>query len=378
MSSNAPTVGRAGRFAVLSAAVSVVLLAGCGSQNQGPSTVPSASPSPIVSLLPSPSPQDLKPVLGGLLDRSGAPPPAYLGSLAGYVVNVNWSDLQPSSGDTIAPDNAIDQAITAVREANSTEHAHLGLKIRIFAGVNAPEWAKKLGGNPVDVSNPQNGSTGTIGRFWTDAYGVAYDRLERLLAAKYDQVSVVREVTISRCTTFYDEPFIRDISDSETVSALLAAGYTIQADENCQMEEIQAAAVWQHTHSDLAFNPYQEIGPDGSTATDEPFTASMMIYCRQTLGTACVLENNSLRTPPQPEYMAMYSEMLTLGQPLAFQTATAERIGDLDATLQYAVLLGANSVELPGGYQSLATPASFAATNGALAAQPGIAPSPAI
>lgn len=377
MSSNAPTVGRAGRFAAVSAALSVILLTACGSQNPGPSTFP-ASPSPSVSLLPSPAPQDLKPVLGGLLDRSGAPPPSFLGALAGYVVNANWSDLQPSSGDTIAPDNAIDQAITAVREANSTEHAHLGLKIRIFAGINAPQWAKNLGGKPVDISNPQNGLTGTIGRFWTDAYGAAYNRLERLLADKYDQVSVVREVTISRCTTFYDEPFIRDISDPETVSALLAAGYTIQADQNCQMQEIDVAAVWQHTHSDLAFNPYQEIGPGGVTATNEPFTASMMIYCRQILGTACVLENNSLRTPPQPEYMAMYSEMLTLGQPMAFQTATAQRIGDLDATLQYAVLLGANSVELPGGYQSLATPASFAATNGALAAQPAVAPSPAI
>ncbi len=361
---------------MVSGALGVLLLVGCGSQHPGPST--SASASPIVSLLPSPAPRDLKPVLGGLLDRSGTPPPAFLGALAGYVVNVRWADLQPSSGDTIASDNAIDQAISAVHAANATDHAHLGLKIRIFAGVNAPEWAKHLGGAPVDISNPQNGSTGTIGRFWTDAFGAAYDHLQALLAAKYDQVPVVREVTIGRCTTFYDEPFIRDISDQETVTALLAAGYTIQADQNCQMQEIDEAAVWQHTHSDLAFNPYQEIGPDGTTATDEPFTASMMIYCRQVLGTACVLENNSLRTPPPPEYKAMYSEMLTLGQPIAFQTATAEQVGDLEATLQYAVLLGANSVELPGGYQSLATPASFAVTNGALAAQPEVAPSPPI
>ena len=60
------------------------------------------------------------------------------------------------------------------------------------------------------ITNPQDGGTGTIGRFWTDDYGAAYDQLETLLAAKYDNVPEIREVTISRCTTFYDEPFIRD------------------------------------------------------------------------------------------------------------------------------------------------------------------------
>ena len=56
--------------------------------------------------------------------------------------------------------------------------------------------------------------------------------------------------------------------------------------------------MWQHTHSDLALNPYEVVNSAGSVRTDEPFTASsMMEYCRQVLGTACILENNSLRSP---------------------------------------------------------------------------------
>jgi hypothetical protein len=353
------------------AVAAVALLTGCGSSSN-PFPTPTATPAPGGSASPSasPAPSDLKPVLRGLLDRSGLPPSSYVGSLAGYVVNVDWSQLQPTSGATIAPNNPIDQAIAQVRALNAAGHTHLGLKIRLYSGIWAPGWVKSLGGSPISITNPQSGQTGTIGRFWTDLFGDAYDRLETLLAAEYDQVPEVREITISRCTTFYDEPFIRDISDPSTVSALIAAGYTLAADQTCQEQEIAAATVWQHTHSDLAFNPYQVINPDGTTSTDEPFTNQMMLYCRQVLGPACVLENNSLRIPPLPSYQAMYAEMQSLGQPIAFQTAAEQRIGNLQSTLEYAVTLGANSVELPGGYEGLGAPAQFATTNDALASAP--------
>ncbi len=96
-----------------------------------------AQPNPVADLSPSasPAPLDLKPVLRGLLDRNGVRHPTYLGSLAGYVVNVHWSQLQPTPDGALAADNPIDQAITEVRALNATDHAHLGLKIRIFAGV---------------------------------------------------------------------------------------------------------------------------------------------------------------------------------------------------------------------------------------------------
>lgn len=356
MSAGAHSPGWAGRLATVSAVVLSALVTACGNTPTGPTR--STSPP---SLSPSPSPLDLKPVLAGLLDRNGMPPAAYLGSLAGYVVNVHWSDLQPNPGAAIAPDNAIDHAIAQVDAVNTTDHTHLGLKIRVFAGVFAPEWVKTLGGGPVTISNPQNGATGTVGRFWIDAFAQAYDRLEMLLAAKYDQVPAVREVTISRCTTFYDEPFVRDTSDPATVSALVGAGYTLQADENCQRQEIDSAAVWRHTHADLAFNPYQAIEPGGTTRVDEAFTESMMVYCRHVLGSGCVLENNSLRSPaPGAAYSSMYASMTALGAPIAFQTATATRVGSLPQVLADAVSLGASSVELPAGYESIGTPPSFA------------------
>ncbi len=345
------------------------LLAGCGS-SPAPSARLSPTPSPSVAASPSSEPTTLKPILRGLLDRNGLPPAAYVPSLGGFVVSVRWGDLEPSPSGSLAPDNAIDQAITRVRALNATDHTDLGLKLRILAGVWAPDWVKHLGGAPILLLNPQSATDGTIGRFWTAPYGQAYDRLENLLAAKYDAVPEIREVTISRCTTFYDEPLIRDTAYAPNDTALLAAGYSIAADEDCQREEIDANKVWEHTHSDLAFNPYELVNADGFNRTDELFTQAMMQYCRQVLGAACVLENNSLRDPPQQGYLAMYASMKQLGQPLAFQTATVARVGNLPSTLAYAVSLGANSVELPGGYESLGTPATYASTNHALAANP--------
>ena len=120
-----------GRVALASAIAAVAALSACGGSSN-PFPTPSATP-PTGSPSLSPSTLDLKPVLRGLLDRNGAPPSTYLGALAGYVVNVHWSQLQPSSGVSIAANNPIDEAIKQVRELNATDHTHLGLKLRIFA-----------------------------------------------------------------------------------------------------------------------------------------------------------------------------------------------------------------------------------------------------
>jgi len=354
-------------------AIAVVLLvftaAACGGTTSPPT--PSATPSstPLTSPSASPTTEQLKPVLQGLLDRDGPPPASFASLLGGYVVNVHWSDLQLTPGGPITPANAIDQAITQVRRLNAEDHTSLGLKLRIFAGIWAPAWAKNLGGSPILVTDPVSGGGGTIGRFWTPVFGNAYAEFEAELAAKYDNVPEIREVTISRCTTVFAEPFIRDIADPATVSALLAAGYSFSADQTCQEQEVTAHLVWRHTHSDLSFNPYQMINADGSTATNEPFTQSMMMFCRQTLGPGCVLENNSLKSAAGRTFTIMYSAMQALGAPISFQTAVTARVGNLSDAIAYAISLGANSVELPGGFQSEG-PSAFAQVAGQLRANP--------
>jgi hypothetical protein len=76
-----------------------------------------------------------------------------------------------------------------------------------------------------------------------------------------------------------------------------------------------------------------------------------MRYCRSTLGARCVLENNSIQWPVKQGYIGMYARMKELGPPIAFQTDTRAKVGDLRRALEWAVDQGANSVELFRRYE---------------------------
>lgn len=305
-----------------------------------------------------------KPTIAGLISTSGYPDPSYYGAVRDVVIKAYWADLQPAQGGPIAADNAIDQAIARVQSLNAANPGlGMRLKVRLFAGIHAPGWAKSIGGAPIPITDPQGGASGTIGRFWLPVYGTAYQDLQNKLAAKYDGVAELTDVVVARCTTVYSEPFIRDASNAGSRAALLAAGFTWQADEQCELDQMDAHQAWAHTRSSVAFNPYQKIASDGSWTTDEAFTEQAMDHCRQSLGARCVLENNSIRWPELGgAYATMYAHMSALGAPITFQTATLDpdRIGDLAETLAWAVRVGADAVELPGGYPRVAGPSLLA------------------
>jgi hypothetical protein len=239
--------------------------------------------------------------------------------------------------------------VRRARELNA-KGPRVVLKVRLLSGIHAPDWAKRLGGAPFGVTDPASGRGGTVGRFWTAEFGAAYAQLQGKLAALYDGVPEIAEVTVSRCTTVFDEPFLREISSPDAPNAYLAAGYTVAADQRCQREEIDAHRVWRRTRSGVAFNPYQFIAADGKARIDEGFTEQMMTYCRTSIGPRCVLENNSIRWPPLTgRYASMYAAMQRLGHPISFQTAAAGRIGDPVQTVVWAAGFGADAVELGAG-----------------------------
>lgn len=307
---------------------------------------PPAAGRVVGAVLDDPAPP--KPLLTGLLSREGPPPAALAGVVRSWAVKVAWRDLQPTSSgplDTVA----LDEALAVARAAGTR------IRLRVFAGAQAPAWAKELGGPPVTLTDPFDGKVATVPRFWTPEFGRAYDDLQRQLAGRYDADPVVAEVVVSRCSAFYPEPFLRQTSVAANRTALLAAGYTVELDKACHREQVDAHRAWTTTRSGLAFNPAQLVSPTGAALTDDAFTVEMMTYCRTRLGSRCVLENMSIRSPissldqnpAQPRYQRMYDAMSAQGPPLAFQTAVEDRIGDCAATLDWAIARGAASVELP-------------------------------
>jgi hypothetical protein len=351
-----PAVG--GVLAGVSALVVLAYLV-AGDDEPGPSTTTSTTNGATTSTTTSEAPpvtgappNGIKPVIQGLIaNRDRVPARSHWGVVEGFVVDATWADLQPEPGGPVAPDNVIDQAVAEVRDlAKNGGPATMALKVRVRGGIFAPEWAKAMDGAPIAVVDDEN--RGTVGRFWTEAYGRAYADLQARLASRYDQVPEIAQAEISRCTTFYAEPFLRQFGDPETQANLLAAGYTAAADVTCQRQQIEAHQVWGRTRSGLMLNPYQRINPDATVTPDVSVTMAMMDHCRAVLGPRCVLQNASIRFPQQDGkgYAEMYRAISARGAPIAFQTAAPARIGDPRQTLLEAASAGANSVELNRSY----------------------------
>lgn len=294
----------------------------------------------------------LKAPVQGLLDRNHYPKAGFPGVVRNYVVTTSWASLQPQAGGPIVHPNDIDRAIAIAREQN------MGLKLRVRAGIDAPEWAKRIGGQPVlfnytSVTTKHAGQVaGTVGHFWLPEFGAAYADLQNKLAALYDDAPEVRSVVVTRCQTIFSETYLRNTRDPRAAHRLLAAGFSRAEDDACHAEQIQAHRVWQHTRSEVAFNPYQAIQSNGSVKQDVDYALSQMDYCRDVLGQRCIIANYSISAerPNGRAYAGIYAHMEKLGAPIAFQTATFAKIGNWQKTLQWAVSSGASSVELPTGY----------------------------
>jgi uncharacterized protein YbdZ (MbtH family) len=290
----------------------------------------------------------------GLFDRQGKPS---VSGPSGYVVNVNWSDLEPTRG-LLAP-NKIDAALASGLKPSQ-------IFARIFAGEYAPLWAKSLDGPPIT-----NGSA-TLFRYWTPNGIAAWAQLMQLMAAKYD--GKLGGISDSACMTHYAEPLLKDGWDSGTGQATaVKAGWTKAAEQACQDSSLDAmAANWKLTPYSLSFNPARLI----SGSADITFTLNLMAY-GVAKGSLFVLENNSLRAnglvysaysdPHGSLYTQMYTAMkgyrASNGNRIRLQTSTLTGMGGthaaLLATLDYAIWMQAANVELPQGYQSLLTSADY-------------------
>jgi hypothetical protein len=235
-------------------------------------------------------------------------------------------------------------------------------------GIHSPAWARNLGGPCFQVTDPNSNVSACCPRFWTSAFTAAYYQFEAELAAKYDGNPAIGEMVMAKNTTVYNESLIRQTASPATVAALMAAGYTTALDEQEQLQDIVSLGTyWKHTHVGFAFNPYQTASPN---TEDEEFTEQMIATGRAALGAQLVLENNSLREgylAGNGNYQTMYAFMAQVGGPIAFQTSTLGRTGTLSTVLDGAIGLTAGSVELPGGYQTVLTPAQVAAITAGLA-----------
>jgi hypothetical protein len=268
----------------------------------------------------------------------------------GLVVVASWAQLQPESTSTIASGNVIDKAMAEVRAYNAKHpDKPLAVRLRIWGGFMSPDWAMKLGGEPIAaVHNTKNRH---VGRFWSPAYRQAWERLQEQLAAKYDSWPLIREVSITSCMSFTAEPFFLPTEDG-VQQPIRQAGFTDKAYKECLTHALDDYAPWKSSRLVLSVNPLRTAVGQGNG--DPDFTMGIMRDCRKRLGVRCVFDNHNLDTNLPRALAPLYALMKQLGPEIAYQTGVTNP-QDFDGTIKMGVDQGATSIELWQDYRGFPT-----------------------
>lgn len=266
-------------------------------------------------------------------------------------MSLRWSTIQPTPG---APDlTRAKAALAAAEKAGMT-----GCDLRVFAGIYAPTWLSGQVG-AVPYADGQDGTKGNAVQFWQPATVQAWLALQTAMAAELGPNPLLRSVTHSLPMTVYAESFMR--GDAASRKALAAAGLTDEADLAVHKAGIDIhAAVWAPlgVRLRIALNPWVSAA---SGHADVERLRQVIDYAIATLGqSGVILQNNSIRSPGlRGLYPAMYDLMETYrqaGTPIGFQTASDARIGDIEATVRWAISRGAHWVEpAPSSWSKLSS-----------------------
>jgi len=284
---------------------------------------------------------------GGVPDNSLKEIEAHPGVLTGVVINITWAQLQPTpkSLDTAALDGALSDV-----NAYNAHHPQspLAVKLRIWPGPSAPQWAKELGGPPVQLVHAAGNQNLiiTVGRYWAVAYRKAWWDLQHALARKYDSDPLIREISNSSCSTITDEGFL-EAADPVSIQNLVQAGYTDQAFQTCLTQSPNDYSGWKTTRVDWAFNPYRGI-ESGKPVMDMSFTYQVMDGFRQSMGERGIVTNHALEVPTHPFLLPLFDHIRQVGAPIEFQTDSPKALGgmDWDATIKMGLSLGASAIEV--------------------------------
>jgi hypothetical protein len=275
------------------------------------------------------------------------------GIFGGLVVIATWNQLQPTPTSQIGEGNPIDQALNLVRGYNQRNpQKPLGVRLRVWGGVEAPDWAKQIGGPPIQIVHCANGSSTcpngqrTVGRFWLPAYRRAWANLQQQLAARFDKRPLIQEVSVTQCMSTTAEPFVVSMQDT-VLGPLLHAGFNGPAYQRCLTHAIADYAPWQESRLVLSVNPLRTA--PGQGPGDAAFTKRVMRQCREAVGVRCVFDNHDLNAQLDPPLVPIYEFMHRLGPEIVFQTANATP-KNFFGTIALGVRYGASAIEL---YQDL-------------------------
>lgn len=324
------------------------------------------SASATLTIAPSVASTKAKPLIDGLIDKGVQAPydasqsfpvtptselAGYATAFSGTVLNLTWSQLEPTEGGfDFAPLDADLASVSAYNAANPAQP--LKAKLRVWGGFTAPQWAKALDGTPIAVPGDTNRpDAASLGRYWMNDYEQQWTDLQNALAKRYDQDPLLSEVAVSSCNTETDEPFVMTETD---IQALLAAGWTSADQQQCLDGALAGYSAWKHTAVDFTFNGFSDVSSTGTRSPDDAVTADIMSQCASAEITGvlplCILDNHGLQDSVSPQQALLYSSIDSLWQqfdhdvPVDFQTFSPNV--DLCQTIGVGIAYHAQSVEV--------------------------------
>jgi hypothetical protein len=233
----------------------------------------------------------------------------YPGAFSEIVLNVTWAQLQPNPG--VALDTSfIQQATSEVAAYNTQFGTDLGIKLRVWGGYTAPDWAKAIDGPPITVTgagtvDPTKDQTETIGRFWSADYLDAWSSFQAQLAAAYDNSPMIRGISNTAGAAATDEPFVPLHPDQ--VGDLQSGGYTDAAEERTLRNAIADYSSWSTTPLDYTMNLFHQEDT-GTVVSDPNFTLAVLQLATNS-SRAVQAGNHALNNPwPQADSF-VYAQM---------------------------------------------------------------------
>jgi T5SS/PEP-CTERM-associated repeat protein len=305
----------------------------------------------------------------------------YPGSFSEIVLNVTWAQLQSAAGGPLET-AFIDDAISAINAYNAANGTNVGIKLRVWGGYVAPDWAKNIDGPPITITGQhtvdQNFTPQTIGRFWTADYIAAWTSLQNQLAAAYDNNPVIRGISQTAGASATDEPFVPLKGDAalqgggtvNQVAELQAGGYTDAAQQLTLRAAIADYAQWSTTPLDYTMNLFHLYDAVfGKTVGDANFTLAVLQQAQNS--TRLVQAGNHALNSPLPTsdsfvyaQMAAYAALDPAMAPASYQTASPKTLGSFGNwpnVVAQGVASDAGDIELwdgPGSIGFLGLPPS--------------------
>ena len=334
------------RFGILGLLL-VLLLGACTGAGESEPRPPAPAPTTT-----SPAPKSdgtLKPMGAGLYFTED-PRPGF-GTIDHAVIGGPWADFEPRPGVFSGP--GWDRVDAALRN-----QPDFRFRLRILAGREAPDWAKRLGGSCVPVEAPESQIPSCVPRFWTDAFLDAYGRLMAEVARRYDREPRILDVVNSACTTTWAEPFIRTGRNRMANLALWDGGLNQASDRHCferSMQDMDRA--FRSTRISLATHQVWQlvVGPDAAPSGMQPSwpeERALLNELRERYGAKLVVQNNGLGGnegcrggEPLEDASSMWCWLATLPPPKGFQTEGTRKLENrgftvLDATRQGIAMRG--------------------------------------